>query len=249
MFKDTNRLLSEQNYDLVGPSPGRVWTLLKRNKKMIIHIVLHFVIELILLVVGFGVACSALLLTKHPTGVKMVIMEMTLSAMSLLLYVIYLVLLVLALRTHPVFTLITNRRRPFFFTKLANKAHRLYMIILVCNFMVSILLSMSFNPTNRFKHPVNGLWVLIVVDIIYLQLSCSELQAPITTTSRKVETVSMGDKAEDQYIDESIKDTVGVWTFGYNIVGFQVYIKYHFNPNDSVVGTEAYFVGWVKNFN
>ncbi|EDR23497.1 hypothetical protein EDI_096310 [Entamoeba dispar SAW760] len=248
MFKDTNRLLSDETYETIAASSNRAFQLIKRNKKIMIHFIVHHIIQILSLISGLIIACIALSVTEHENGKKMVKAELVFASIAIGLYFIYMVFGIIAFRTHPIFTLITEHKRPLLFTKLANLVHRIYLIILMCNVVISIILSMTFNPTNELGHKIHGLWVMVFVDVIYLQLSCSELQKPFTFVARKVEQVEMGEKTEDQMEDEKYKEDVGVFTFGYNILGFQTYIKYIFDPNLGYLSTEAYFVGWVKEF-
>ncbi|ELP91218.1 hypothetical protein EIN_150950 [Entamoeba invadens IP1] len=248
MFKDTTHLLKEENYEPVPASKDRVWTLIKRNKKIMVHIILHHVIQLILLVVGFSLVCCEFFVHPQENGKLLSAIAIGLSGFAFVVYLFILAFMVMAVRTHPVFTLLTDVKRPNLFVKLANLFHTLYMIALCASFFTAIVVSISFDAVLKKNFSMGGLYVVVIVDIIYLQLSCGELQKPFKFITRKIDQVEMGDKTDDKLQDQ-YKEDVGVITYGYNLLGFQCYLKYHFDPNEGHIQSEVYFVGWVKNFN
>ena len=257
MFTDTTGLLAEKNNAQIAANQGRAFEMIARNKKIMIHFILHHTLQLIALFVGFIISACAISVTEHDNGKKMVKIEIGFATTALVLYCIYLLLAFQALRTVPVFTLLTDRPRPFLFMKLANLCHTLYMLILCCCFTDAIILSFTFNPTNDFNHPIGGLYFMIIVDFIYLMLACGELQKPIKFVARKLEQVEMkqkqkeGEEEVEQQVDlvEKFKENVGVITFGYNLFGFPFIIKYKFDPELGYIQSSFYFIGVLKEFN
>ena len=251
MFTDTSGLLAEKNNEPVAAGPTRAFQMIGRNKKIMIHFILHHVIELIALFIGFIISACAISVTEHDNGKKMVKIEIGFSCTAIILYALYMVLCFAALRTHPVFTLITDSRRPFLFMKLANMCHTFYMLTLCCCFGTAIVLSFTFNPTNNFNHPINGLYFMIVVDLIYMMLACGELQKPIKFRARKLQQVEMksAENADEQVENDQFKENIGLFTFGYNIFGFPLIVRYKFDPALGYLQTDFYFIGKFKEFN
>ena len=254
MFTDSTGLLSEKKYDQIPANQGRAFQMIARNKKILIHFIAHHAIELIALFVGFIISTCAISVTEHENGRKMVKIEIGFSTVALVLYSVYLLLCFKALRTIPVFTLLTNVKRPFLFMKLANMCHTFYMLTLFCCFGTAIVLSFTFNPTNDFNHPIGGLYFMVIVDFIYFMLAAGEMQKPIKFVARKLEQVEMkGTNAEEEQqpvdIAEKFKENVGVFTFGYNLFEFPFIVKYKFDPELGYIQTNFYFIGVLKEFN
>ncbi|KAL7719537.1 Uncharacterized protein QTN25_003247 [Entamoeba marina] len=250
MFDDSNRLLSDTVYEHVQPSKNRAFRMINKNKRVMAHMLLHFSLQGLFLFVGVGISIGMLFVTDHPTGEILVKIEIAFSIASFVLFLIDTILFILSLYTHPIFTLLPQQKFSLLFTKICNMLHTIYLLFLVTNVILCILLSMSFNPTNEFNHPISSLWLIIVMDIVYLQISLGELQKPITTRFKPQEQVEMSSKPDsDDLQDFAFKTDVGVITFGYNILGFELYVKYIFDPNHNQILPEIYFIGWVKEFN
>ena len=248
MFTDSTGLLADKQNQPINAHPMRAIQMIKRNPKIYLHLILHYSIELLILIIQLIITSSSMAVVEHSFGRDLVSIEIAFAVTSIVLYLIHMVLLFFALRTHPIFTLITDRPRPLLFMKLANLSHTLYLIILFCCFGTAVVLSMTFNPTNTLDHPVSGLYFMIIVDLFYLQLAAGEMQKPMKFVTRKLDRVEMTERPEEQMEDEAYKNQVGVLTYGYNILGIQFYIKYKFDPNLGYIQVDFYFIAWVKQY-
>lgn len=250
MFEDENNLLGDEQaqYTFVGASKWRMYYVIKQHKRVCIHVIAHHAIQLICLLLNALMAVTTLVITEHTVGIKLAVFMLVLSVVTPIIYLAYILLLVGALSTHPVFT--ANPSGSSLLTKIANGVHTLYTVTLVINFFTSMLLALSFNPTGNLKeHSTNGLIVTAIMAILYLFVSCCELQKPLLFIPRKHKSVEMTtDQVEDPMKGSANEDMIGVWTFGLNIFGLQCYIKYHIDPTLSTVQPEVYFGGKVKSY-
>ncbi|BFU21456.1 hypothetical protein EHI8A_075610 [Entamoeba histolytica HM-1:IMSS-B] len=249
MFNDNNKILDEINYQMISSSPNRIFNILQNYKKIFFHIIVHHIIQIIALLICIILISTNFSITEHPLGIKILISEMVFSVIALFIYICYLPLLFIAFKTHPLFIADPNGKP--LFAKIANLVHRFYSLTLGINVILSLLLSFSFNPTGSLHKRSDGIYSTLVCFLIFLGLSCGEIQKPLLFITRKIKSVEISFnelEVEEPLKGSSFADKIGVFTLGYNFIGFQCYVKYHFDPNQPTIQPELYLSGWVKNF-
>ena len=241
--------MKEDGYQPVESSPNRIINIMKQNKKIFVHVIAHHVAQLVMLFICLLIISISFTVTYHSTGIVILSIELSCTFIAMIVYVGYAVLLFFSFRTHPVF-IAKSEGKPFLL-KLTNIVHLLYLILLICCFFFSVILAITFNPHSKFHNgSTDGLFSMLLADFIFFTLSAGEFQKPLLIINRKEKTVELNDENGDNNLkDTSYENKIGVYTLGYNILGFQMYVKYHFDPCRYDIQTEIYIVGKVKEIN
>ncbi|KAL7717424.1 Uncharacterized protein QTN25_005238 [Entamoeba marina] len=248
--------MSQPNYQLVEASPNRVFNILKSHKLISLHLIVHHLFQFFCMGICIVIMAISFAFTDHTAGKVLLITESIFNVIAIILFIAYIVFFIMSIRTHPVLT--TNSEGKVLFAKITNMIHTTYLVILFINSLLSLVLALSFDPQGTIHdHKIDGLWYMITAGLLFIQLSCSELQKPLIFITRKTKPVELElsnlDSIDALNSIDALKETgfvdkVGVITIGINFFGFQTYVKYHFDPNRFDIQTEIYFVGWVKNF-
>ena len=255
MFDANSRLLHESFLQPVGPSKTRVVQMLRNHPKILWHFVLHHVVQLALLVAACALSMGLFgVFSENSTGrlgmiPNLVITNAVFTALTPALYLLYIVFFALTLTTHPLFTL-TLGPRPTLFVKLANLTHLVYLLFPLADLCLALLLAFAFDPTVQSFNAVYITLVILVV-VVYFQLSTGEMCKIFGFVPAKVSTVDLAAQPEEftAFENTEFDHLVAEVTFAYDLLGFNFYFVYQFAPNAGKIHVLFYFVGILKEFN